>query len=210
MKQVEIDAQIRTESGKGVARKLRKDGQIPGVLYGPRTETIPLSVNQHEFKKILIAAKGEQLLFSLNLRNNGATDKHLTLIKELQLHPVNDEIRHIDFYKVQVDEEVTVNVPMAITGKAKGVEEGGVLEIIQRTLEISCLPLSIPKEIQVDVTELGIGDALHVADITPPEGVRFLNDPETTLLTVVGAAPTEAAEEEVEEEAGPAAESEEE
>ncbi len=213
MKQVEIDAQIRTDSGKGVARKLRKDGQVPGVLYGPKTDTISIFVNRHELNKLLIAAKGEQLLFSLNLRDNGQTSKHLTLIKELQRHPVNDEIRHIDFYKIYVDEEVTVNVPIAVTGKAKGVEEGGVLEIIQRGLEISCLPLAIPKEIQIDVTELGIGEAMHVKDITPPEGVRFLNDPDTTLLTIVGPEAKQAEEEAEEgeegEEAGPEPESEE-
>ncbi len=200
MKQVEIEAQIRTQSGKGVARKLRKQGLIPGVLYGPKTEPVPLSVNQHEFNKMLIGAKGERLLFSLNLRDNGATENRLALVKELQLHPVNDEIRHVDFYEVFMDEEVTVNVPIAITGKARGVEEGGVLEIIQRTLEVSCLPMAIPKEIEVDVTELEIGDALHVEDLTPPEGVRFLDDPKTTLLTIVGAAVAEEKAEEEEEE----------
>ncbi len=203
MKQVEIEAQIRNRFGKGVARKLRRQGFIPGVLYGPKTDPVPLSVDQHEFNKILSTAKGERLLFSLNLRDNGTTQGRLALVKELQLHPVNDEIRHVDFYEVFMDEEVTVNVPVSIAGKARGVEEGGVLEIIQRTVEVSCLPMSIPKELQLDVTALEIGDALHVKDLTPPEGVRFLDDPDTTLVTVVGATVQEerAEEEEEEEEA---------
>ncbi len=199
MKQVEIEAQVRTKSGKSVARKLRKQGMIPGVLYGPKTDPVPLSVNLYEFKKLLYAAKGERLVFSLNLRDNGSTGSRLALVKELQLHPVNDEIRHVDFYEVFLDEEVTVSVPIKPVGKAKGVEEGGLLEIIHRTVEVSCLPMAIPKEIKVDVTHLGIGDALHVEDVTPPEGVRLLDEPKLTLMTVVGAEVEEGTGEEEEE-----------
>jgi large subunit ribosomal protein L25 len=186
MKNVAIDIQARTKAGKGVARKLRHAGQTPGVIYGPKAETISFSVNTHEFNKLLNSAGGEPLLFTLNLKNNGDSSSYTALIKDLQLHPVEDKIRHIDFYKVLMDEEVQVEVPITAVGKAKGVEiDMGVLDIIQRTLKISCLPLAIPRNIQINVSDLGLGDVIHVSDIVAPEGVRLLDDPETTLITIV-------------------------
>jgi len=186
MKNVAIDIQARVEAGKGVARKLRHAGQTPGVIYGPKAETISFSVDTHEFNKLLNSAGGEPLLFTLNLKNNGDSSSYTALIKDLQLHPVEDKIRHIDFYKVLMDEEVQVEVPITAVGKAKGVEiDMGVLEIIQRTLKISCLPLAIPRNIQINVSDLGLGDVIHVSDIVAPEGVRLLDDPETTLITIV-------------------------
>jgi large subunit ribosomal protein L25 len=197
MKNVAIDIQARIKAGKGVARKLRHAGQTPGVLYGPKAETISLSVNTHEFNKLLNSAGGEPLLFTLNLKNNGDSSSHTALIKDLQLHPVEDKIRHIDFYEVLMDEEVQVEVPITAVGKAKGVEiDMGVLEIIQRTVKISCLPLAIPRNIQINVSDLGLGDAVHVSDITAPEGVRLLDDPETTLMTIVASKAEEAEKEE--------------
>ncbi|RKX61062.1 MAG: 50S ribosomal protein L25 [Thermodesulfobacteriota bacterium] len=198
MKNVAIDIQARTEAGKGVARKLRHAGQTPGVLYGPKAETISLSVNTHEFNKLLSSAGGEPLLLTLNLKSNGDSSSHTALIKNLQLHPVDDKIRHIDFYEVLMDEEVQVDVPITAAGKAKGVEtDMGVLEIIQRTVKISCLPLAIPRNIQINVSDLELGDVVHVSDITDQEGIRLMDDPETTLMTIVA---SRAEEEEKEEE----------
>jgi large subunit ribosomal protein L25 len=199
MKNVAIETQVRTKAGKGMARKLRHAGQTPGVLYGPKAETISLSVNTHELNMLLNSAGGEPLLFTLNLRSNGDSSSHTALIKDLQLHPVDDRIRHVDFYEVLMDEEVQVDVPITAVGKAKGVEiDMGVLEIIQRTVRISCLPLAIPRDIQINVSDLGLGEAVHVADIKPPEGVRLMDDPETTLITIVA---SRAEEEKKEEEA---------
>ncbi len=185
MKQVVLDAQIRMEAGKGIARRLRRAGQIPGVLYGPKIHPISLSIDAHKFNKLLSSARGERILFILNLKGNGDSGRHTALIKELQLHPVTDQIRHIDFYEILMDEEVEVEVPIVTVGEARGVEQDmGVLEIIQRTVRISCLPMAIPKEIEIDVSGLGLGDAIHVADIAHQEGIRLLDDPETTLITV--------------------------
>ena len=201
MKNVAIDIQARTKAGKGVARKLRHAGQTPGVLYGPKAETISLSVNTHEFNKLLNSAGGEPLLFTLNLKSNGDSSSHTALIKDLQLHPVDDKIRHIDFYEVLMDEEVQVDVPITAVGKAKGVEaDMGVLEIIQRTVKISCLPLAIPRNIQINVSDLELGDVVHVSDISAPEGVRLMDDPETTLMTIVASRAEEEEKEEEEEE----------
>ena len=204
MIQITLDANVRDQAGKGAARKMRHQGQIPGVLYGPRIDPIALSVNEHDFNRILFKTKGEQVIFTINLGGNGSetdSEEKLALIKEMQRHPVNDRIRHIDFYAVSVEEKIKIEVPVTPVGKAKGVEvSDGVLELIQRTVTISCLPLAIPKEIELDVSDLDIGDALHVEDLTPPEGVEFIDPPDTTLLTVVGAAAPAVEEEEIEEE----------
>ncbi len=212
MDQVSLSAIIRTKTGKSVARKLRKQGILPAVLYGPKTKSIPLAVSAHEFKKIITKIPRQQVLFTLELKNEGeqeAVEKRTALVKELQLHPVSDEIRHIDFYEVFMDEEVETEVPIKIVGTAKGVETGkGMLELLRRTLTISCLPLSIPKEIPVDVSDLDVGDALHVEDLKAEDGITFVDDPDTTIVTVV---PTEAEtpeeEAEAEEETGTTEES---
>ncbi len=203
MIQINLDADVRKGAGKGAARKMRQDGKIPGVLYGPKIDPIALAVNEHDFNKVLFKTKGEQVIFTLKLGSSDADrEDRLALIKEMQRHPVNDRIRHIDFYAISVDEKIKIEVPVTPVGKAKGVEvSGGVLELIQRTVTISCLPLAIPKEIELDVSELDIGDALHVRDLAPPEGVEFVDAPDTTLLTVVGAAAPAVEEEEIEEEA---------
>jgi large subunit ribosomal protein L25 len=188
MKQVTLDALMRNETGKGAARKIRAIGRLPGVLYGPKNKSVSLSIDAHGFNRIVETSKGEQILFNLNLKKADEITNRLALVKELQVHPVSERIRHIDFYEVYMDEEVRVDVPIAIIGKAKGVEiDKGILEIIKRTVKVSCLPMSIPKEIQVDVSDLGLGEAIHAADLIAPEGIRIMEDPKITLITIVGA-----------------------
>ena len=201
MLRFEMEALVRDKTGKGVARKLRAQGMIPAIIYGQASEPIPLAVNAHEFQKLLTRAKGERILFTLNLKDNGSSQEKLALIKEFQFHPVNDSIRHVDFYEVAMDRELHVEVPVKLVGKARGVEvEKGVLEIKRRTLEVACLPTNIPDEIEVDVTDLGLGEAIHIGDIEPPEGVRILDPPRLTIVTIVGSGVVEA-EEGAEEEA---------
>ena len=198
-----MEAEVRSGRGKGVARKLRGVGRIPAVLYGPRTEPVALDIDGHTLNRILFKAKGERVLFTLELKGNGDGGQRLALIKELQLHPVNDSIRHVDFYEVAMDQPVTVDVPVSLTGKAKGVEiDKGILEVLQRSLNVSCLPSDIPTALEVDVSDLGLGEAIHVSDVTPPAGVTLLDDPKMPIVTIVGAsaAAAEAGEEEEEEE----------
>lgn len=198
MKQVTVAVQLRSGTGKGAARKLRRAGQIPGVFYGPKTKPVVLAVQRKEFRKILSTASRQQV-FVLDLGDQAGNGQKLAMIKELQLHPVNDDIRHVDFYEVFLDQEVEADVPISLVGKAKGVEvDNGVLQVIRRTLRVSCLPMGMPKELNIDVSDLGLGEAIHVADVRPPEGVRLLDDGKLTLVTIVGAGVTEeaAAEEE--------------
>ena len=154
MIQITIDANLRDQAGKGVARKLRRDGKIPAILYGSKIEPVKLSINEHDFNRILFKTRGEQIIYTLNLDTDvQEKDERLALVKEMQRHPVNDRVYHIDFYAISVDEKIKIEVPVKPVGKAKGVEvNAGVLELIQRTVTISCLPLAVPKEIEVDIS----------------------------------------------------------
>ncbi len=199
MKQVSMDAAVRTETGKGAARRLRRAEQIPGILYGQGAEPVALSVNRHEFQRMLFVSAGERVMFTLNLTGENDGGTRLALLKEMQRHPVNDQIRHIDFYEVAMDQTVQVEVPVVPVGEAKGVRVSkGVMELIQREVTIECLPLDIPNEIEVDISDLDVGDVLHAGDIKPAEGIKILDDPGTTLVTI-GAAAVEIVEEEEEE-----------
>ncbi|WP_456433132.1 50S ribosomal protein L25/general stress protein Ctc [Thermosulfuriphilus sp.] len=185
MKQVEMTVQVREKTGKEVARKLRRKGLLPGIIYGQGTQNIPLAVEANELKKLLFRYRGEQLIFNLNLKNNGTEERKMAIVKEIQVHPVTDEPIHVDFYEVSLEREIEVEVPVEIMGKAKGMERGGILEIITRELTISCLPMAIPNTIKIDVSGLDIGDSYHVEDLPPIEGVNVLDPPKTTIVTIV-------------------------
>ncbi len=192
----------REKTGKEIARKLRGQGMIPGVLYGPGADPIPLAVRANELKKVLFRYRGEQILFNLNVEDNGSSLQKMALVKELQYHPVTDEIIHVDFYEISMDREVEVEVPIEVVGKAKGVERGGHLQLLLHTMTVSCLPGAIMDKIEVDVSDLDIGDVVHVRDLTPPEGVRYLDHPDEPVVTILAPeAEEEAKEEEVVEEA---------
>lgn len=185
MRQVPFSAEYRARTGKEVAKKLRRQGLVPAILYGPQTEPLPLTVKLSELKRVLQRYRGEQLIFNLTVQKDGESEQHLALIKELQYHPVTDEIIHADFYEIRMDRPVEVDVPVEITGKAKGVQRGGLLELIMHEITVSCLPDRIPDRIVIDVSDLDIGDTLHVRDLTPPEGVKFAEDPDEPVVTVV-------------------------
>ncbi len=197
MLRLKLEANYREKTGKGIARKLRASGKIPGILYGPGNDPVPLSVDRHNFLKMMTKAKGERILFTINLQKGEAEDKRLALIKEFQRHPVNDSIRHIDFYEIAMDRELHTEVPIKLVGKARGVEvDKGVLEIKRRALNVACLPDNIPDEIEIDITALGLGEAIHISDVTPPEGVKIIDPPRLTIVTIVGSGGGAAAEEE--------------
>ncbi len=185
MRQVSFTVEVRKKTGKEAAKKLRKQGLIPAILYGPQTDPMPLTVRLNELKKILLRYRGEQIIFNLTVQDNGQSMQKMALIKELQYHPVTDEIIHADFYEVRMDRPVEVDVPVEIVGKAKGVERGGLLEVLMHEITVSCLPDRIPDRIEIDVSGLDVGDTLHVRDLTPPEGVRFAEDPEAPVVTIV-------------------------
>jgi len=198
---VELKANVRTTIGNGPARALRRSGKIPGVLYGPGKEPVMLSVVVNDLEQVLKTSKAGQVLLNLVIQN-GETATSSAMIKELQTHPVSRNFVHVDFYEIALDRKIRVKIPVSIKGKAKGVEDGGMLQIIRRELEVLCLPFKIPELIKVDITDLDIGDSIHVSDIVLEEGIEFLDDDHFTVVTVLSPKTEAAAAEELELEEG--------
>ena len=197
MKQVTLSAIKREKTGKEISKKLRKQGLIPAIVYGPRFQPLPIAVKFNELESILIKHKGETLLFNLEL-TDGEPSKIQAILKDYQIHPLTDKIIHIDFLAIHEEETITLDIPLEFLGKPIGISKGGVLEILLHELTIECLPSNIPDKIYVDISNLDVGDVLHVKDIKVPEGVKVINDPEETVLTIVAEA-VEGVEEETEE-----------
>jgi large subunit ribosomal protein L25 len=195
MATVSLAAKPRTETGKGVARKLRAAGEVPGVIYGHGREPQPLTVNKREFDRLAERVRITSTVIELAL--DGKTAR--TLIRELQRDPLKRHALHIDFQELVAGEKVTVSVPLRFIGTPEGVKTGGgILEEVMHQLEVTVDPSNIPDHIDVDVTALTIGHSLHIRDLTLPAGVEITDDPEQTVAVV--SAPK------AEEEVAPAAE----
>jgi large subunit ribosomal protein L25 len=194
MKQVILNAIKREKTGKEICKKLRKQGLIPAIVYGPHFQPLPIAVKSSELESALIKHKGETILFNLQLAN-GEPSKIQAILKDYQIHPVTDKIIHIDFLAIHEKETITIDVPLEFIGKPVGISKGGILEILLHELTIECLPSEVPDKITVDISNLDIGDVLHVKDIKVPKGIKVVDNPEETVATIL----TEA-KEEVEEE----------
>ncbi len=179
-----LTVQARESTGKGTARTLRRDGKIPAVVYGSASGSMPLSVDMHELELLLKKTNYNQVLINLTVENGTSSEKTV-MIKELQTDPLSHHYLHIDFYEVKMDQKITTTIPLVFTGTSKGVEEGGILQIIRRELEVACLPTQIPQQIEIDITNLEIGDSIHVEEITVPGEVEILFDVNFTVVTVV-------------------------
>jgi large subunit ribosomal protein L25 len=199
METVEITIERRTSGGKGDARKLRSTGRVPAVLYGPKRSATSVSVDGVQFERRLGHLEGSHLI-RLVSENGADAELHerMVLLRETQRHPVTGRILHADFYEVDLAERLVVSVPLHFTGKAVGVVAGGILQPVMREIEVECLPTEIPESIEVDVTPLGIHEAIHLADLGLPEGVRLVGEATQTVVTVlpptVETKPAEAAE----------------
>lgn len=198
MEKIELKAAIRKEVGNGPARVLRRQGRFPAVFYGPKVEPILLSLETRAFEQILKTSNIGQALFSLIVDDKKATQK-TAMVKELQTKPVSGEVLHVDFYEVAMDRKITVSVPVVTTGKSKGVELGGLLQIIRHDLEVLCYPDKIPESIEVDITDMDIGDSIHVEEIPLGEHIEIPADINFTVVTVLSPKVEEEEEEEVEE-----------
>lgn len=182
MAEHELAIEARTATGKGVARKLRATGRIPGIFYG-EGEPRPVQLEAHALVRMLeTSSAGINTLIDLK---GAGLDGKVVLVKELQRDPVNGAALHADFYAVDVDRLVTVSVPVHLEGTAAGVKMGGIVDHALREVELECLPRAIPEELRIDVSALEIGDSLHVRDIPLPPGVEVLNDPDLSVVSVV-------------------------
>jgi large subunit ribosomal protein L25 len=182
MEAIELKACIRKESGKGPARRFRKEGLTPAVFYGRGQEAIPLSVNVTDLLKI-IKTKRENIFIKLLIEGEKRLEK-LTMIKELQIEPVSRRFQHADFYEIRMDHKLTVDIPLRFVGAPIGVENGGELQHLKRDVKVTCLPTALPDFIDVDVSGLDIGASIKIQDLQVPNGVEIL-DPGDVGVAIV-------------------------
>jgi large subunit ribosomal protein L25 len=180
--QNDLSAEARSETGKGYNRKLRAAGRIPAVIYGKGRDSEPVTLDPKSLETLLHQS-GAGLNTLIDLSVGGRTDT--VLVKELQRHPVTGRYLHVDFFRLDLTQKVTVSVPIHFTGKAKGVEFGGILDHPLREIEVECLPRAIPEFIEVDVSALEVGDSIHVSELRLPEGVEVMTDPTLPVASVV-------------------------
>jgi len=178
-----LEALTRSDFGKNEARRIRRDGRVPGVLYGEGKNATPISVEPRALLRILHSESGANTLISLKLAGTGDAR---VLVKDFQLDPVTHEVLHADFYRVAMDKMLQVTVPVTIKGEAKGVkQQSGVLEFIRREIVVSCLPSDIPEHIEVDVTELMLHQGIRVRDIATSPKWKPITEGEAMLVHVI-------------------------
>lgn len=186
MEKITLAAQVRERTGKGVARKLRQRGLVPAVIYGKGREPQALVVDPQEVKNYLAG----NIILDLDIEGLG---KLPAMIKDVQKDVISGDLKHVDFLHISMDEKVTVSVPVLLVGDAAGVQEGGVVQQLLWEIEVECLPLEIPENIEVDISNLGVGESLSVSDVKALEGIGILTSPEEVIVTI--ALPTTAVEE---------------
>lgn len=208
MKELQLSAEKREGLGKGPAGRVRVEGKIPAVIYGPEIKPISISVEQRQFKAAMKSIAGANAFFNLDVGGK----KSKVIVRDMQLDPVTSTIIHVDFHAISMTKPLHLSIPIHLEGIPRGVKtDGGIMQTNMRTLEVSCLPSQIPEFVTLDVTDLGIGDSIHVRNITL-EDVQILAEPQRTVVVI--SAPTVVkedtpAEEEVEEGAEVAVEGEE-
>ncbi len=183
MEQVLINADKRSATGKGVARKFRSAGRIPAVLYGTNVEPVAITIGAREWETVTRHLK-RNVIFDMEIHDGPAVDKRPVMVKEIQRDGLGINIMHIDFFQVSMEKTVEVEVPIHLAGKSKGEVLGGVVDVHLRQIRVECLPNQIPEEITVDISELDIGDSIHVSDISLP-GVKLVEHGEIAILSII-------------------------
>lgn len=187
----------REGRGTSDARRLRRSGMIPGVLYGRGKSPHAFCVSERELRRVLTGSSGLHAILDVVLDDQKTT--HASILKEYQQDPITGHISHIDLQEVRLDQPIQAQVVIELVGEAAGAKEGGVLSQVSREINVEALPLEIPERIEVDISEMQMGDTLRLVDVPVQEGVTFLDDPEETVLATV-TVPTQIVEPEVEEE----------
>jgi len=184
VEKLKVEALPRPGRGKNKARQLRAGGQVPGVVYGGAAEALALAVDPRTVGKILASEAGQNAIFTLSIKGHGQTP---AMIKDWQADPVKGQLLHVDFLRIAMDMRLKVNVPVHVKGEAIGVkQQGGILEIVQREVEVECLPGDIPDEFVVDVSDLAIAKGIRVGDLKiDNRKLKVLTDPDRVIAHVV-------------------------
>ena len=200
MAQYQLAAQLRESKGKEAAKKMRREKNIPGIFYGQESQPIMVSFKDGDLRRILKNSVSENIIITLQLQKDKATESKMVMLKELQSDPLKDSYIHADFYEISMDKKLTLNVPVILVNTPAGVANGGILQHVRRELTITCLPDKLIEKIEVDVSELGIGDSLHIKDVIFPEGITSPQEEHLTVAVVNAptASETDASEEDEE------------
>jgi len=193
---VKLSAREREGRGTGDARRRRREGMIPGVLYGRGTPHA-IFVEDRELRRVLTGDHGLHAILDVSIDEQTTT--HASILKDYQVHPVRGHLIHIDLQEVRLDQPIQAQVVVELIGDPEGVKEGGVLSQVQREINVEALPLEIPERLELDVSGMAIGDSLRLVDLPAREGVTYLDNPEETVLATV-TVPTQIVEPEPEEE----------
>ncbi len=182
MEILKLNVTTRETSGKGAARQARMVGSIPGVLYGGGKEPAALTIDLRDFGHLVHDAGGEHAVVELQCEDSNIQGP--ALVKGVQHHPVRDTIMHADFQRINLDENIKTVVPIVLVGRAAGQIEGGVVDHTLREIDVECKALEVPEKIEVDITEMVIGDRLHLSDLTIPEGLIVMTEMSRTVATI--------------------------
>lgn len=199
METVKLKAKLRDKMGTGSARRLRKEGGLPAILYGPHLKiSLPLEIGQEDLRGFISSLSKGETVITLDIINEKKKKEREVIVKDVQRDWLRGGIQHIDFYEITRGEVVSTAVPLSFIGKAEGEKLGGVVEHLLREVRIECLPMNIPLNIEVEISSLNIGDFLDIENLTVPSGVKIANNPAERVVTVLH--PTKVEEEVVEEE----------
>ena len=184
MEKIKIEVFLREKTGKEIAKKIRREKSIPAIVYG-KDLNIPIKIPHQSMKVLKSIRFSESVVIDMEIINGEKKENYSVIIKDIQYHPLTEEIIHLDFMRVSLEEKIRVHVPIVLKGEPKGVKLGGTLEQILREIEIEALPLDIPEKIEIDVSDLDIGDSLHVRDVKVSEKLKIITPLEETIATVV-------------------------
>ena len=184
MEQRILTIETRDKLGKNACRKLREQAKVPAVVFGKGMESIAVTVDRKELESAIAGEGGINHL--ITLKSAGVLDGEIVIVSELTRHCLKDRTLHVDLHKINLQEKVKVKVPVSITSVAKGIKDGGVQDLVMHEIELECLPGQIPEHIDLDVSELGIGESLHVSDLKLPAGLKVVDDPSATVVNILG------------------------
>ena len=200
MKAVKLLDSIRTESGKGAARRMREAGYVPAIFYGYETESTMIQVDSSELITIVEQGKGGSLFVKLGIKPaKGKTVEKLSIIKDLQIDSLRKRLIHADFYEIGMKRKLTIDLPIILQGTPAGVDEGGELQQLKRDVQISALPSDLPEEITIDISHLNIGDSIKIGDLAFAEKIEVLDAEDIAIASVAATRVTDLEEEEGEE-----------
>ena len=185
MIQVELAVKGRTTTGKEAVKKDRKEGNIPGILYGHKKNPVPIMINYPDFKKTFSGMTSSSSLFRFTCDTHKELNGKMALFKDYQKDPIKDTLIHVDFLEVSLEDEITVNIPIMLIGEALGQKEGGIVQQVRNELKVRCLVKNIPEKIEYNIEKLDVGDSLHIRDLNLVGDITAVDDADYTIATVV-------------------------